>query len=312
MAEMSAASRSIQGAETRPGGMRRARRREAALAYLFVLPTILGLLFFTLGPVAAGFALSFTRWTVFTPPEWVGLANYQTIATNALVQKVFGNTLYFTVAKVPLTTALALAIALLLAGGLRGVTFYRAIFFLPVISSTVAAALIWSWLYSPSFGIINHLLSLVGIQGPPWLGSTTWAMPAIIVMSVWKTFGTSMLLFIAGLQNIPSELIEAATIDGANRWQRFRHVVWPMLSPTTFFVVVITTIAAFQVFDQAYVMTEGGPANSTMVVGLYIYLNAFRFNNMGLAAALAYCLFVAILVVTLVQFRVQRRWTHYE
>jgi len=228
------------------------------------------------------------------------------------VHKVFANTLYFTVAEVPLSGALALGIALLLAGGRRGVTFYRAVFFLPVISSTVAAALVWSWLYSPNFGIINYLLSLVGVPGPPWLGSTTWALPAIIVMSVWKAFGTSMLIFIAGLQNVPAELVEAATIDGANRWQRFRHVVWPLLSPTTFFVLVITTIAAFQVFDQAYVMTEGGPANSTMIVGLYIYLNAFRFNNMGLAAALAYALFVAILLVTLVQFRVQGRWTHYE
>ncbi len=291
---------------------RQRRRREAALAYLFLLPTLLGLLFFTVGPVIAGFLISFTNWNIFQLPQWVGLDNYQALATQDLPRKVFGNTLYYTLINVPLNMALALAVALLLNLQLRAVTLYRAIYFLPVISSTVAAALIWNWLYSPNFGPINYALGAIGIDGPPWLASTTWAMPAIIVMSVWKGFGINMLIFLAGLQGIPQELLEAAMIDGATRWQRFWRVTWPLLTPTTFFVLVISCIASFQVFEQVYIMTEGGPAYATTVLGLFIYLNAFRYNNMGYAAAAAYLLFALILVITLIQFRLQNRWTHYE
>jgi multiple sugar transport system permease protein len=208
--------------------------------------------------------------------------------------------------------ALALAVALVLNQQLRMVSFYRAVYFLPVVSSTVAASLVWAWLYSPNFGPINYFLGLLGIEGPPWLGSTTWAMPAVIIMSVWKGFGTNMLIFLAGLQGIPQELQEAAMIDGANRWQRLWRVTWPLLTPTTFFVFVISCIVSFQVFEQVYVMTEGGPAYATSVLGLFIYLNAFRYNNMGYAAAAAYVLFALILAVTLAQLKFQERWTYYE
>jgi len=291
---------------------RRRRWREAGLAYLFLLPTLLGLLFFTVGPVVAGFLISFTNWNIFLAPAWVGLDNYQTLFTDDLPRKVFGNTLYYTVVNVPLNMALALAVALLLNLRLRAVAFYRAIYFLPVVTSTVAAALIWNWLYSPNFGPLNYALAAIGIDGPPWLASTTWAMPAVILMSVWKGFGTNMLIFLAGLQSIPQELLEAAMIDGANRWQRFWRITWPLLTPTTFFVLVISCIASFQVFEQVFVMTEGGPAYATTVLGLFIYLNAFRYNNMGYAAAAAYLLFAVIFVITLVQLRLQNRWTHYE
>ncbi|HXF63392.1 MAG TPA: sugar ABC transporter permease [Caldilineaceae bacterium] len=293
-------------------GRRSRRFREAALAYLFLLPTLAGLLFFSLGPVVAGFVVSFTNWNILLPPQWVGLDNYRALATLALPRKVFWNTLYYTLLNVPLNMVVALAAALLLNQRLRWVSFYRAIYFLPVVSSTVAASLIWTWLYSPNFGPINYFLGLIGIQGPAWLGSTTWAMPAVILMSVWKGFGTNMLIFLAGLQGIPQELQEAAMIDGANRWQRFWRVTWPLLTPTTFFVLVVSCIASFQVFEQVYVMTEGGPAYATTVLGLFIYLNAFRYNNMGYAAAVAYVLFALILAVTLAQFKFQGRWTYYE
>lgn len=298
--------------QTQPNRLRRRNVSEALLAYLFLLPTIVGLLFFSLGPVIAGFLISFTNWNIFLPPQWLGLDNYQILFTQDLPRKVFTNTLYYTLVNVPLNMTVALTMALLLNLRLRGVSFYRAIYFLPVVSSTVAASLIWTWLYSPNFGPINYFLSTIGIEGPPWLASTTWAMPAVIIMSVWKGFGTNMLIFLAGLQGIPQELQEAAMIDGANRWQRFWRVTWPLLTPTTFFVLVISCIASFQVFEQVFVMTEGGPAYATTVMGLFIYLNAFRYNNMGYAAAAAYILFALILAITLAQLKLQKRWTHYE
>lgn len=291
---------------------RRRALRETALAYLFLLPTLIGLALFTVGPVVAGFLISFTNWNILLAPQWVGLDNYQALVAQDLPRKVLGNTLYYTLLNVPLNMALALGVALMLNQQLRWNSFYRAVYFLPVVSSTVAASLIWTWLYSPNFGPINYFLGLVGIKGPAWLGSTTWAMPAVIIMSVWKGFGTNMLIFLAGLQGMPQEVQEAAMIDGANRWQRFWRVTWPLLTPTTFFVLVISCIASFQVFEQVFVMTNGGPAYATTVLGLFIYLNAFRYNNMGYAAAAAYVLFALTLVVTLAQFKFQRRWTFYE
>lgn len=293
----------------------RRRRRwlsEAALAYLFLLPTLIGLALFTVGPVVAGFVISFTNWNILLAPQWVGLDNYRALVSLDLPRRVLGNTLYYTLLNVPLNMALALGVALVLNRQLRWTSFYRAVYFLPVVSSTVAASLIWTWLYSPNFGPINYFLGLVGISGPPWLGSTTWAMPAVIIMSVWKGFGTNMLIFLAGLQGMPQEVQEAAMIDGANRWQRFWRVTWPLLTPTTFFVLIISCIVSFQVFEQVFVMTNGGPAYATTVLGLFIYLNAFRYNNMGYAAAAAYVLFALTLAFTLAQFRFQGRWTYYE
>jgi multiple sugar transport system permease protein len=302
----------LQADSRRWTSRQRRRINEIALAYLFLLPTLLGLLFFSLGPVVAGFLVSFTNWNILLSPHWVGLTNYQALVDQDLPRKVLGNTFYYTIFNVPLNMALALGVALLLNQKLRFVALYRAVYFLPVVSSTVAASLIWAWLFSPNFGPINYFLEFVGIPGPPWLGSTRWAMPAVIIMSVWKGFGTNMLIFLAGLQGIPQEMMEAAMIDGANTWQRFWRVTWPLLSPTTFFVLVISCIASFQVFEQVFIMTDGGPAYATTVLGLFIYLNAFRYNNMGYAAAAAYILFAIILTITLVQFRLQGRWTNYD
>lgn len=291
---------------------RRRQLHESALAYLFLLPTLAGLLFFTLGPVIAGFLVSFTNWNILLPPQWVGIGNYKALVEQDLPRKVLWNTIYYTLINVPLNMVVALGVALLLNQKLRWVSIYRAAYFLPVVSSTVAASLIWTWLLSPNFGPVNYFLESIGIPGPAWLGSTAWAMPAVIIMSVWKGFGTNMLIFLAGLQGIPQELEEAAMIDGANRWQRFWRITWPLLTPTTFFVLVISCIVSFQVFEQVFIMSNGGPAYATTVLGLFIYLNAFRYNNMGYAAAAAYVLFAIIMVITLVQFRLQERWTNYE
>jgi multiple sugar transport system permease protein len=181
-----------------------------------------------------------------------------------------------------------------------------------VVSSMIAVALVWSWIYNPEYGLLNYLLqNVVGVKGPAWLDSTSWALPAMVIVTVWKGLGYSMVIFLAGLQSIPQDLHHAATMDGAGIWRRFRHITFPMLSPTTFFVLVITLINSFQVFEQTYVLTKGGPANATLTMSYYIYQSAFQFFQMGKAAALSYVLFAAIFVITLIQFRIQRRWVFY-
>ena len=298
-------------APRRVGSLRAQRRREVIEAYLYLLPTFVGLILFSLGAIVVSVGISFTDWNILQPPHWVGLSNYVRLFSTPLNWQVFGNTLYYMGVIVPVGTALALGLALALNRGLRGIVLLRSLYFLPVISSTVAVSLVWGWLYNQQFGLINYLLSLVGITGPAWLADTRTAMPAVIIMSIWKGLGYNMVIFLAGLQGIPQELYEAAAIDGAGAWARFRYVTLPLVSPTTFFVVVLSTIAAFQVFDQTYVMTGGGPAYSTTTLALFIYQNAFQWFHMGYAAALSYVLFAAVAVVTLVQFRVQGRFVFY-
>jgi multiple sugar transport system permease protein len=298
-------------APRRVGSLRAQRRWEVIEAYLYLLPTFVGLILFSLGAIVVSVGISFTDWNILQPPHWVGLSNYVRLFSTPLNWQVFGNTLYYMGVIVPVGTALALGLALALNRGLRGIVVLRSLYFLPVISSTVAVSLVWGWLYNQQFGLINYLLSLVGITGPAWLADTRTAMPAVIIMSIWKGLGYNMVIFLAGLQGIPQELYEAAAIDGAGAWARFRYVTLPLVSPTTFFVVVLSTIAAFQVFDQTYVMTGGGPAYSTTTLALFIYQNAFQWFHMGYAAALSYVLFAAVAVVTLVQFRVQGRFVFY-
>jgi multiple sugar transport system permease protein len=280
--------------------------------YLYLLPTLLGLLLFSAGAVAASLFLSFTQWDLVSPPELIWLDNYISLWRSDLFWEVVRNTLYFIVLAVPLSVICSLALALAANTGLRGITFFRTAYFLPVVSSMIAVALVWSWIYNPEYGLLNYLLQFFfGVRGPAWLDSTTWALPAMVIVTVWKGLGYSMVIFLAGLQNIPQDLYHAATIDGAGVWKRFRHITLPMLSPTTFFVLVITLINSFQVFEQTYVLTRGGPANATLTMSFYIYQSAFQFFQMGKAAALSYVLFAAIFVVTLVQFRIQKRWVFY-
>jgi len=281
--------------------------KDGIWAFLMLLPNLLGFLVFIVFPVGATFALSFARWELPADPEFAGLANYRRLFEDGVFAKVFWNTIYFSAVSVPVGIALSLFLALMLEQKIRFVRFYRAAFFIPVISSMVAIAVIWQWIYNPEFGLLNYVLSWFGIRGPTWLTSTKWAMVAVIITAVWKNLGFNMLIFLAGLQSIPDTYYEAAAIDGARWWARFRHITVPLLAPTTFFVTVMAIINSFQVFDVVYLMTQGGPARSTSVLVYYIYQNAFQFFDMGYASAVAYVLFFVVLFLTLLQFMRQKR-----
>lgn len=288
--------------------------REAIAGYLFLLPNTIGFLIFTVLAVVASAAISLTEWDLLSPAKFIGLANYQHILTNdPLFRKVLANTLYFTFASVPLAVLIALGLALALNQGIRGIALFRVAYFMPVITSMVVVAMIWRWFYNPDFGVLNYFLRIIGVRNPPnWLASQQWAMPAVIIMAVWKQLGYNMVIFLAGLQAIPANLYEAASIDGAGRWQRFWYVTIPLLTPTTFFIIIVSVIGSLQVFDAVLVLTEGGPANATRTIVFHIWQQAFGFLQMGYAAAVAWVLFFMIFIVTLLQWRLQKRWVHYE
>ncbi len=288
-------------------------------AYLFLLPSFIGFLIFTALPVIASLTLSFVRWNLLTPPEFVGIANYaQLLARDRIFQKVAWNTAYFIVTIVPAQLVLGLAMAVALNQAIRGRTVYRVIYFMPVVTTIVAAALIFQWMFNRDFGVISAMIWKLGewtglpIAPPDWLNSTKWAKPAVVILTLWKNTGFTMVIYLAGLQAIPRELYDAAKVDGAGAWQRFRHITVPMVSPTTFFLLVIQMIGAFQLFSEPYVMTRGGPAQATLTIVYYIYQNAFEFGRMGKASAIAWVLFAFIFVFTFIQVRLQRRWVHYE
>jgi multiple sugar transport system permease protein len=285
---------------------------DAIAGYVLLLPTIIGLLLFSLGPVVASALLSFTSWDGLTPPVWTGTQNYSLLFSDPLFWTALRNTVEYTVGSVVPSIVLSLLLALAVNQKVRGVVFFRTLFFLPVISPPVAIAILWGWLYNAQYGIIDMVLNDLGIAPVQWLSEPSTALPAIMIMSIWSGLGYNMILFLAGLQGIPQELYEAARIDGANRWALFRHVTVPLLSPTTFFILILSMISAFQLFDYAYIMTSGGPNYATLSIVLYIYQMAFQNFKMGYASALAYVLFVIIAVVTFIQFRLQRRWVHYE
>lgn len=280
-------------------------------AFLLLLPNLLGFLIFTLFPVVAAFLLSFTKYDMMSPIKWIGLGNYFELLNDSTFKQVLINTLYYSVFTVPIGATISLFLAIALDRRTKLVKFYRAVYFLPVISSMVAVAMVWQWIYNPEFGLINYLLSLVGIKGPSWLTDTVWAMPAIIVVNIWKGLGFNMLLFLAGLQGISNSYYEAADIEGARWWTKFTRITLPLLSPTTFFVLVMSFISSFQVFDSVFLMTGGGPGRSTSVLVHYLYQNAFQYFRMGYASALAYVLFFLVFLVTLVQLAFQKKWVIY-
>lgn len=291
------------------------RRGDGRAAFFFLLPDFLGFLVFTLIGVLGTLAMSFTHWDLVGAPSWAGLKNYDDLRNDPLFWQVLRNTSYYTVAVVPISTALGLLVALGLNRRLRGTTILRTAFFAPFITTLASAALLWQWIFDPTRGLIDSALFAVGVSNPPaWLNSSVWAMPALIIFGVWRQIGFSMVLFLAGLQGVPRPLIDAALVDGANGWQRFRYIILPMISPTTFFVVIISTIGSFQLFDQAYVLTSGrlGPANATNTLVGYLYQKAFVDLNMGAASATAWALFIIIFAVTILQLIGQRRWVHYE
>ena len=310
MATLEAGARPVAA---RRGGFSPLRRQETIAGYLFLLPNILGFLVFSSIPVVATFSISLLDWDLIRAPRFVGIDNYVKLLTDdAVFRKVLFNTAYYVVGTVPAGIILSLLLALAMNANVRGIALFRVIFFIPVISASVAVAVMWRWLYNTDFGLINLILTSVGLKGVPWLSSTAWAMPAVILMAIWKTLGYNMVIFLAGLQSIPAHLHEAAAIDGANGFQRFRYITLPLLAPTTFFVLVISVISSFQVFDLAFVLTKGGPGDATNTMVMYIYNQAFQFFHMGYAASIAWVLFAIIFVITLLQHQLQKRWVHYE
>jgi multiple sugar transport system permease protein len=287
-------------------------RRRAITGYLFITPWLIGLLTFTLFPILAVLFLSFTKYGVFDSPTWIGLRNYQRILTDDRLFRIsLGNTLYYVGISVPLRIVIGFLLALGLNAKIKGVTVYRTLFYVPSIVPQVAGVLLFVWLFQPQIGLINFLLDLLGIKGPNWFGRPAWAKPAIIIMSMWGV-GGSMIVYLAGLQSIPGHLYEAAEIDGANAWRRFWAVTVPMMTPTIFFNLIMGLIGSFQVFTTAYIATGGGPMNSTLFYMLYLYRRGFNDFRMGYASAMAWILFLLVLVLTLLTFRSGRSWVYYE
>jgi multiple sugar transport system permease protein len=282
-------------------------RYQKTTPYLFIAPMITGLILFRLGPIIAAFFISFTKWNVRTAPEFLGLENYQELLSNDTFWLVLRNTLVFAAVYVPGAIALALAMALLVNQKLRGISFFRGLFFMPYITSMVAVAMVWSWIFSTRFGVLNNFLSSVfGMSNTAWLREHP--LMVLIVVTIWKTSGFQMMIYIAGLQGIPPHLYEAARIDGANRWQQFRHITIPMLTPITFFVLIFSIIGAFRTFEVTFAMTGGGPLNQSTTLAYYIYQNAFEFNRMGFASSAAYALMLIVGVITVLNFYGRRRW----
>ncbi|MFP5335248.1 MAG: carbohydrate ABC transporter permease [Actinomycetes bacterium] len=292
----------------RPAPARGRRRSTTGWVLFFLLPSALPLLVFTAVPMVGSAWLSLHEWNFISDMEFIGLRNYADLLVDPETRQVFWHTLLYIAGYLPLVYVGGLTLALALNRALRGRSFLRAAYFLPVVTSWVVVALVWRWLLNPSNGLVNAVLGALGLPQPGWWSDPDWSLASVVLASAWKDLGFVMVILLAGLQAIPGELLEAARVDGANAWQRFRHVVLPLLSPSTFFVVVISLINGFQVFDQVYVMTGGGPAGSSQVVVGQIYDLTFRYGRAGEASALSWLLFAVILVVTALQIRGQRRW----
>jgi multiple sugar transport system permease protein len=292
-------------------------RREEREFYLFIFPWIIGLILFDAGPILASLVVGFTNWSLLEAPTWAGVQNYVTMFNDPLFATSLWNSAYYGFFSVGLGLIVSFSLALLLNQKVVGMPLFRTVFYLPSVVSGIAVALLWGNILHPDFGLINTMLSWVGIKGPGWLSSPLWSKPALILMSLWAA-GGSMVIYLAGLQSVPAHLYEAAEIDGAGPVQKFWSVTVPMMSPVIFYNLIVGIIASLQNFVLVLIMTQGlssqpgGPANSTMMYGLYLYLNAFRFFKMGYASALAWVLLVIIIIITAVQFRLARTWVFYE
>ena len=289
------------------------RRRETFAAWAFLLPSLVPFVIFVAGPLLAAVALSFFRYDILTPPEFAGLDNFRHLFADDRILAVYRNTVVYVAGTVGLETVLALLLAVATHRQIPGVLRYvfRTAYFFPVLTSLAAVSIVWGYLYHTNFGVINYYLGTIGGPQIRWLTSSAWAMPALVFLGVWKSLGFSYILFVAGLQSIPRHLYEAAAIDGAGRLSTFANITLPMLSPTMFFAVVIALINGFQIFDSPYIMTQGGPGDSTRTVAMYLQEQGFRFFDMGYAATVSLTLFLVILVLTLIQFRFGRSWVHY-
>ena len=296
---------------TRSGWWRRPAGQEAAFFYLCIAPWIAGFILFTAGPMLASILISVTRWDFISPPTYIGLENYQAMLSDELFFKSLKVTTVYTVWSVPLGLLGGLLIALLMNQNLKGITVFRTIYYLPSVIAGVAVALLWQWVFNPNYGLINGMLSLVGIEGPKWIYTEDWVVPAYVIMSLWGV-GASMIIYLAALQSVPTELYEAAALDGAGALRRLLSITLPLISPVIFFNLIIGIINSFQIFTSVYIMTQGGPNNGSLFFVLYIYRHAFEYFNTGYASALAWVLFIVIMLFTLFIFRSSKAWVYYE
>lgn len=286
--------------------------KKGLLGYAFISPWLVGFAVFTAIPFFASIYLSFTRYDIVSPPVWVGAANYaRLLGEDPLFWKSLGITFKYALVAVPVGIVAGVGLALLLNLEIAGISVYRTVFYLPSIVPVVATSVVFVWILNPQIGLVNGILAYFGIQGPAWLQDTRWAFWSLVLMSMWAV-GGSMIIYLAGLKDIPAALYEAAIIDGAGAWQRTRHVTLPMLTPVVFFNLVMGVIGSFQYFTQAYVMTQGGPDDSTHFYALYLFNRAWRYLDMGYASAMAWILFLVVIFFTVLIFRTQNRWVHYE
>jgi multiple sugar transport system permease protein len=287
------------------------RRREAIAGYLFILPWVIGFFAFTFGPIVASFYYSLTEYEVVKPPVFIGLDNYQRLIEDDLFWKSLRVTSLFVLVSVPIGLVLSFLVALLMNQRVKGVGFWRTLFYLPNLVPLVGSTMLWLWIFNPEFGLLNGFLGQIGIDGPLWLRSQDWALPSLILMSLWGV-GASTLIYLAGLQGVPTDLYNAVEVDGGGAWAKFWTVTIPQMSPVIFYNLILGIIAGFQVFAQPLIMTNGGPRYSTLFVVLYLYQNAFTNFRMGYASAIAWVLFLIILVLTIFTFRASRSWVYYE
>lgn len=285
--------------------------REALWGYLFITPNFIVVLVFTIFPVFFSFYMSMTDWNILSNPHFLGFANYEKILVDPVAKQTFFNTFYYTVVSVPINVFLTLVLAVLLNQKLHGISFYRTAYYIPVITASVAVSLMFMWILA-SNGLLNQLLVVVGLKPVQWLTDAKVALNSVIGVTIWKGLGMNMIIFLAALQDIPTELIEAAAIDGAGRVQQFTRIIVPLISPVIFFVTITGVIGSFQSFDLVYNMTHGGPGHATTVIGYYIWQQAFNYMHMGYGSALAYIVFIVILAMTLIQWVLRKRWVYTE
>lgn len=286
-------------------------KNKTVVAYSFILPNLIGFCIFTLIPVIFSLLLSFCQWDSGNPIKFVGLDNFVRLFTkDSSFRIALVNTIYYTVVTVPLTLGLALFLAILMNKKLKGRVFFRSVLFFPYVASLVAVAVVWMALFNPDRGPVNSLLMAIGISNPPrWAASTTWAMPTIIGLTVWKGMGYYMIVYLAALQGVSNELYEAASLDGANKWQLFRHITWPSVTPTTFFIIMMLMVATFKSYDIMYITTQGGPGEATKVLAYHIFNSAFVNSEFGYASAIAMVLLSIIVIATLIQFKSEKKFT---
>lgn len=287
-------------------------RNEGGWAWIFVLPALFIIGLFSLVPTVGSFMLSFASWDLLGVPRWVGVNNYTALLADPLFYDVMGNTFYFVILYLLLDMTVALGLALALNQRIKGIGLFRTAYFLPVVTSMVAVSIVWEWIYDPRYGSLNAILAWFNIPGVHWLSDPRFALPSLVVVSVWKSLGYNMVLFLAGLQAIPPEYTEAASVDGASGWTRFTRITLPMLGPTLLMVGILSTIRAFQTFDAVYMLTHGGPRRATTVVVYWLFQNAFTYFKLGKASALAYILFAILLLLTLGQWALRKRLVYQE